>query len=165
MNDGKKFEHEIKRAAIEQGIDYTRLKDAGFAAEQILEGGRKRFTPRHICDCILIFKRSVYFIEVKHRTGSLSFEEIKQFDDLKKKWIPDQHIYSGVLCKLYGETFLVPTLELEKMRDPLHGVQKKSFNQYDADRHGIAIKYFVPPKKRTPRPNLREALLLCEYHY
>ena len=155
MSTGKKFEAVIKNACIEQGVDYTRLKDAGWQGEQTT----RRFTSKNICDCILFFKRTLLFAEIKHRNGALRFDEITQLDELKKKWNPEAYIYSGVICQLKGEISFVPTPAIESMQKELG---KKSFNSTDADAFGIEVNMIKPQGKRNLRPVVSDLMAQLE---
>ena len=152
MNTGKKFEAAIKNACIEQVVDFTRLKDAGWTGEQTA----RRFTSKNICDCILIHGRLALFAEIKHRKGALRFDEITQLEDLKKKWKPDEFIFSGVICMLKGKISFVPTPVIEKMQSELG---KKSFNSDDADFFGEEIAMIRPKGKRNLRPVISELMV------
>ena len=153
MSTGKKFEADIKQAAIEQGIDYTRLKDAGWQGEQT----QRRFTSKNICDCILFLDGVILFAELKHRNQSLRFDEITQLDELEKKWKPSSGVYSGVMAMLKGKIFYIPTNKIISMR---YRIGKKSFNAKDAGEWGEEIEMIKPKGKRKLRPNLRQVMRL-----
>jgi len=144
---GKKFEEDIKKACIEQGIDYTRLRDAGWRGEET----ERRFTIKNICDCILFFGGAILFAEMKHRKQSLRFDEITQLDDLEKKWNPGVGVYSGVFCMLKGGIYFLSYQNIIDMRAELG---KKSFNSNDAHHYGSSVEMIVPKGKRAPRPNV-----------
>jgi len=152
MSTGKKFESVIKNACIEQGVDYTRLKDAGWQGEETT----RRFTSKNICDCILFYSRKLVFAEIKHRKGALRFDEITQLDELKKKWKPENYIYSGVICQLKGEISFVSTPTIELMQKELG---KKSFNSTDAASFGMEIAMVKPHGKRNERPVIFELIM------
>lgn len=145
---GKKFEDDIKKACIEQGIDYTRLRDAGWRCEET----ERRFTIKNICDCILYFGGVILFAEMKHRKQSLRFDEITQLDDLKKKWNPGAGVFSGVFCMLNGDIYFLSYQNIIDMRAELG---KKSFNGNDALHYGLVVKMFVPNGKRAQRPDVQ----------
>ena len=151
MNTGKKLEAKIKQACIEQDVDYTRMKDAGWNGEQTA----RRFTSRNICDCILFYNRTLLFAEIKRRAKSLTFASVTQYDDLCDKWLPDKFIYSGVICELDERVFFVSVPAMKSMMDKLG---KKSFNATDASEYGMEIAMVVPHKKRTARPVIWELI-------
>jgi hypothetical protein len=143
-NTGKKFEDLIKLSALEQGIDYTRLKDSGWTGEKTT----RRFTSKNICDMILFASPSIYFVEAKSRKSSLRFDEITQLDELEKKWKPDSDIYSGIIVELSGRAFWMMYPGIKNAQRMLG---KKSFNQFDAEVYGTEIELFAPKGKRKQR--------------
>ena len=151
MLTGKKFEAEIKAACIEQGIDFTRLKDAGWQGEKT----QRRFTSKNICDCILFKDGVILFCEVKHRKGALRFDEITQLDELEKKWKPSKGVFSGVLAMLKGKIFYINTNNIIAMQNR---IGKKSFNSTDAGEFGIELEMITPKGKRKPRPNMDQVI-------
>lgn len=148
-NSGKKFEDLVKLACEEQDVDYTRLKDAGFMRAEKSE--HKRFTPKNICDAILVSRGTVVFTEMKSRKSALRFDEITQLKDLKKKWLPRKAIISGVLCNLNGTIVFMSVPAILLMESEIN---KKSFNSSDALAYGMAVETFIPLRKRTARPNI-----------
>jgi len=146
-NSGKKLEELIKLAAEEQGIDYTRLKDAGWQGEKT----ERRFTSKNICDCILFRTPFLFFVEAKSRKTSLRFDEITQLDDLIKKHNPKDKVFSGVICQLKGRMFWIVCTTIIQMRKT---IGKKSFNLNDAEHFGIELKMVIPKGKRKARPDL-----------
>ncbi len=150
-NSGKKYEDLIKLPCEEQGVDYTRLKDAGWQGEQT----QRRFTSRNICDCILFYRGNLFFVEAKKRAGSLRLDEITQKDDLMKKWNPGSGVFSGVICNLKGVDVFVCTPDLDKIKG---NTNKKSFNFKDALAYGYEVARVVPAGKRTPRLVMHELI-------
>ena len=151
MSEGKKFEAEFKQACIEQNIDYTRLKDSGWQGETTT----RRFTVKNICDCILFKNGVILFAELKHRKGALRFDEITQLDDLEKKWKPSEGVFSGVVAKLKGIIYFIPTEQILLMRDHIN---KKSFNAGDAEEYGYKLIMFKPKGKRKERALFSELM-------
>jgi hypothetical protein len=147
---GKEFESLVKLAAEEQGIDYTRLVDAGYnlATEK---SKTKRFTPKNICDCILFKQPFMFFVEVKHRKSSIRFDELKQLERLRSKHKPESNIYAGFIVMVGNRCFWlsVPTIDKIQQNTP-----KKSFNSGDASCYGYEIGMVTPKGKRKPRPEL-----------
>ena len=147
MSTGKKFEDNVKQACVEQDIDYTRLKDAGWQGEKT----QRRFTSKNICDCILFKDGVILYCEIKHRKGALRFDEITQLDELEKKWKPISGVFSGVLAMLKGKIFYINTNNIIAMRNR---IGKKSFNSSDAADFGVQVEMITPKGKRKPRPNM-----------
>ena len=147
INNGKKFEALVRKSAEQQGIDYTRLKDSGWTGEKTT----RRFTSKNICDCILFINGYLHFVEIKHRVSSLRFDEITQYDELKKKWKPDIGVYSGVICKLKDRFFYIDFESLEKMKER---IPKLSFNADDAEFFGYELTTYKPTPRHSPIINL-----------
>ena len=147
MNSGKKLEARIKLACSEQGIDCTRLKDAGWQGEQT----ERRFTSKNICDFILFRSPFLFFVEAKSRKSSLRFDGITQAKELRKKHNPEGNIHAGVLCELNNRIFWISIVGIDNAERMLG---KKSFNANDAAIYGREIHTIVPPKKREARIDL-----------
>ena len=144
MNTGKKLEELIKDSAKQLGIDYTRLKDAGWQGEQT----QRRFTVKNICDCILFNVPKLYFIEAKSGKTSITFARLTQQKDLIKKHNPSKFINAGYICQIKGIWFYLSASEIERMQDE---IGKKSFNDCDAARYGKGLPGFTPTGKRKQR--------------
>lgn len=161
-NTGKKFEELFKLSAIEQGYDYTRLKDAGFVGDK---SSSRRFTPKNICDCIVFGNRQIYFLELKSRKSALRFDEITQIEDLKNKckslMSPHTHGGSAGVLVHFQDTdrvfyyYAMITDQLES------DCGKKSFNTRDmialSDKHPslcFELTKFIPTGKRKARIDL-----------
>lgn len=162
-NTGKKFEEMFKKSAIEQGYDYTRLKDAGFVGDK---SESRRFTPKNICDCIVFGCRELRYLELKSRASSLRFDEVTQEQSLAKKEAAIQEsdkclgAATGVVVNFQntGEIFYYNIMMTEQLR---LDTGKKSFNASDlrkiADDNPafcFELETFVPKGKRTPRVKL-----------
>ena len=147
-NSGKKFEDLLKLSCEEQGIDYTRFRDAGWQGEKTA----RRFTVSNICDCFLFDGKTLLFLELKHRKQSLRFDELKQLGDIEKKYKPDMNIHSGFLCSLKGRVFYIDTPSLRLMETK---IDKKSFNAFDAEEWGREVNEYIPKGCRKPRLNIR----------
>lgn len=160
MNSGKKFEELIKLSANEQGIDYTRFKDAGFVGDK---SESRRFTPKNICDCLLFAFGKLYYLEAKSRVQSLRFDEITQRDALVKKQmsLSCSNItttgQAGVIIYFQKENryFYINVVFLEQLESDCG---KKSFNGKDvvslSDKHPdfvFEIKTFIPKGKKKER--------------
>ena len=147
-NSGKKFEELFKKSCIEQGLDYTRLKDAGWQGEQT----QRRFTSRNICDCIVFNGKTLLFAELKSRKSSLRFDELTQLKDLSPKHKPERNQLAGFVCELNGLWFFLSVTDIEYMSD---NIGKKSFNSNDANEYGIAIDGVTPKGCRKARLNIK----------
>lgn len=152
MNTGKKFEQLIKQSAEEQGIEYTRFRDAGAMLRSELSK-QKRFTPKNICDCLLFNGRSLYYIEAKVGKTSVSFDRLTQHPELMKKaGSPTPGVHAGYLFDIKGRCFYVRAQDIEIIRE---STGKKSVNDKDLEGlHGVEIPRVVPPGKRSPRLDL-----------
>ena len=148
---GSKFEALVKKSCIEQGVDFTRFRDAGWTGETTT----RRFTIKNICDCLFLFEQCAVFIEIKTRKKSIRFDEITQLDDLGKKWKPDEHIYSGIIAKLNERSFFLSYSDLICMQSE---IEKKSFNDKDADIYGMEMPTFIPPRARTNRFDIQKMI-------
>jgi recombination protein U len=73
MNEGKKFEQDIKDSVPEE-VFYYRLKD-GTAS---WGGEETRFQSQNACDCIMFYNSHMYMLELKsHKGKSLPFSCIR----------------------------------------------------------------------------------------
>ncbi|UKA12948.1 hypothetical protein [Photobacterium damselae] len=154
---GKNFETSIKDSCITQGVDFTRLKDAGWTGENTA----RRFTSRNICDFILFDGVSLHFIEAKSRKTSLPFKDLTQLSDLERKQhstlIPN--LYCGFMVEFSdaAEYFYFDLATIRQMQSEL---DKKSFNLNDAKLYGKPIYLFTPPGKKKPRLDVRHMMEL-----
>lgn len=70
MNEGKRFEHDMKKS-ITDNIFYLRLKDSAGTWQG---GENTRFTPSNACDCILHYAGVLFLAELKsHKGKSIPF--------------------------------------------------------------------------------------------
>ncbi len=154
---GKDFENRVKDSCITQGVDFTRLKDAGWNGERT----SRRFTVRNICDFILFDGISLYYVEAKSRKKSLGFSEITQLSDLFKKQhstlIPN--IVCGVIVEFSDESKHY-FLDVDTLQSMKKEIGKKSFNVNDAAKYGKPIYCFTPPGKKNPRLDIRHMMEL-----
>lgn len=75
MNNGKKFEQELKKS-VPEGCFFYRLKDN---AASFCKGTKTRFTSSNICDFQIFCDYYDYFIEAKrHKGSSLPFSCIRK---------------------------------------------------------------------------------------
>lgn len=152
MKPGKAFEKQIQDACAEQCVDFTRLRDAGWRGEET----ERRFTVKNICDAVLYYRGAILFAEMKRRQSALRFDDITQYDDLRKKWKPSEGVYSGVFCELKGVIYFLTFADLEKLKAESG---KQSFNGKDAGEYGRVIEMVLPPRKRKARPRIDQCML------
>lgn len=158
MNAGKKFEELIKKSAKHQGLDITRLKDAGFVGDR---SESRRFTSKNICDFILYAWGNLAYIEAKSRQSSLTFKDITQRNDLLKKQHSLQASHktrcgvAGILVEFQKteEVYFVDSLGISLLES---FTQKKSFNAKDCVQVSkeyptsiYKISKYVPEGKRS----------------
>jgi len=142
--DGKGLEKLLQESCKIQGIDCTRLRDAGWQGEQT----QRRFTVKNICDFILFSQGAILYIECKHSKGSLALSRLTQHKDLMAK--DDQRIqnlFPGYLVHIGGETRFIRARAIEEFIS----TGKKSINQKDAARIGVPVLEFTPARARKPR--------------
>lgn len=155
--DGKKFEALIKDSCELQGIDVTRLRDAGFTGVK----ESKRFTIRNICDFILFDGANMVFIEAKVRKQSLRFDELKQREMMEKKLKTAGPVGAkvGFLVLFPPDSlFWVPVQNIDSIE---RAVQKKSFNAKDCESLYALIKkipMYKPERKRNKRIDMTEVM-------
>lgn len=160
--DGKKFESLIKESAELQGIDVTRLHDAGSYVGGQQTGEGRRFTQKNICDFILYDGSIMFFVEAKVRKSSLRFDDLTQLPMMKKKLPSANKVGSkiGFLVRFWsGETFWVPAEVIDEFE---RFTGKKSFNARDCLGFGHSItplKYYRPKRKRTDRICIESLML------
>lgn len=150
VNTGKKFEQLIKQSAEEQGIEYTRFRDAGFMRAEKSE--HKRFTPKNICDCLLFNGKNLYYIEAKAGKTSVAFSRLTQHESLLKKHqgtMPS--VRAGYFFDIKGRCFYADAADVGEF---MATSGKKSLNDKDLEAMARPIPRVVPPGKRTPRLDL-----------
>lgn len=142
--DGKGLEKLLQESCEKQGIDCTRLRDAGWQGEQT----QRRFTVKNICDFILFGDCAQLFVECKHAKDRLALSRLTQQKDLiakEKKRI--NNLFAGYLLHISGDTFFIRAGAVEQFA----GNGKKSINWSEAAMIGLPVGEFTPPKARKPR--------------
>ena len=164
-NTGKKFEELFKKSAIEQGFDYTRLKDAGYVGDK---SESRRFTPKNICDCILFGYGHLFYLELKSRVSSLRFDEVTQYSALMKKEDSLQSSRKTLMASAgvvihFQKTDRVFYYNIALTEQLMIDTGKKSFNTSDieslaSDHPSLCFELhkFIPERKRSNRINLEE---------
>lgn len=142
--DGKGLEKLLQDSCEKQGIDCTRLRDAGWQGEQT----QRRFTIKNICDFILFGQGSILYVECKHSKGSLALSRLTQQRSLlDKENQMIQGLFAGYLVVIDGEKYFIKSIAVHRFS--LGG--KKSINKKDAAMIGIPVQEFTPPRARNPR--------------
>lgn len=155
--DGKKFEALIKDSCELQGVDVTRLRDAGFTGEK----ENKRFTIRNICDFILFDGANMVFLEAKVRKQSLRFDDLTQKEMMTKKLKTAEPVGAKVGFLVMfppAAVFWLPVQAVNEMQDR---TGKKSFNAKDCLSNPDIAKpvfMFKPQGKRNFRLNIVEMI-------
>lgn len=142
--DGKNLEKLLQESCKIQGVDCTRLRDAGWQGEKT----QRRFTIKNICDFILFADRTILYVECKHTKTSLPISRLTQQDDLFKKHkqlIPS--LFAGYLVCYQNDFYFMTAGAVE------HHIEtgKKSISLNDAKMIGWKMPLFTPPKARKQR--------------
>lgn len=153
--DGKKFEKLIKQSCEEQGVDVTRLHDAGSYVGGKQTGEGRRFTTKNLCDFIIFNHGVIAYIEAKRRDSSLTFKDITQRSALMKKHDSNKQgdmLRAGLFVYFAkpGECWWVPAASIDDLEKD---TGKKSFNAKDcvANPSCVKVEMFVPRGKRASR--------------
>ena len=141
MNEGKKFEQDIKNS-VPDNVFYYRLKD-GTAA---WGGEETRFQAQNACDCIMFLTPYMYMFELKsHKGKSLPFSAIRQnqLDELVQA--AERGVTAGFIVNLRDieKTYYVSAVTVQELINTL-------------DRKSIPLEFFetqcirlLAEKKRT----------------
>lgn len=149
--DGKELEKLLQESCKLQGVDCTRLRDAGWQGEQT----QRRFTIKNICDFILFDQGSIVYLECKHAKDRLALSRLTQQHDLMAKLKPNKPgLFAGYLLHIDGESFFISAAAVFMFAES----GKKSINKTDAARIGERIATFTPPRARKARLDI-EALI------
>lgn len=142
--DGKGLEKLLQESCRLQGVDCTRLRDAGWQGEQT----QRRFTIKNICDFILFDQGAIVYLECKHAKDRLPLSRLTQQDGLMEKHkMCKPCLFAGYLVHMNGANFFISAA----MVDSFSKIGKKSINKSDAMLMGYQISTFVPPRARKPR--------------
>jgi len=142
--EGKALEKLLQESCAMQGIDCTRLRDAGWQGEQT----QRRFTVKNICDFIVFGDGTLLYIECKSSKDRLALSRLTQQKDLLSKAASTaQNIFCGYLVWIDGEFVFIRAGAVEQ----LASTGKKSINKTDAMRIGTVIQQFTPKRARKPR--------------
>lgn len=154
-NTGKKFETNVQKSAINQGILYERFKDNGkfgFSKET-------RFSSENPCDSFVYDGMTLYYLELKSTIGtSISFNQPPtekggqpMIKPHQVKSLLERSKYPNVYCGLLldfadrinkkgevieGGTYFV---EINVFVGWTNAVDKKSINQKDCEMIGIKV--------------------------
>lgn len=159
-NNGKRFEGNFKKSALNQGLFFERFIDSN----KFNFGEGTRFTPQNPSDCFIFDTECLYYIELKSTIGtSISFnqpctEKGKGTYMIKPHQVNallERSNYPNVYCMLIldyadrvtkggttieGGTYAIP---IKTFVDWANSVDKKSINLNDCQEIGIQV-----PRKR-----------------
>lgn len=155
MNQGKRFENDIKESVPEHILLY-RLNDA---AQSFGRSGDLRFSLKNPFDYIMwdSNNRHLYALELKTVSGkSISFEREKEDKGIihyhqilgLNKW----NEYNGVICGFvifFREIEKTVFIEISDFNELISVIDKKSFSFDDLDKHKIRNIIIPQTKKRT----------------
>lgn len=142
--EGKQLEKLLQESCRIQGVDCTRLRDAGWQGEQT----QRRFTIKNICDFMLFDQGALVYVECKTAKERLSLARLTQQKDLLSKSSQQiQDLFAGYLVAIDGEIIFIRAGAVDKFA----GTGKKSINLAQAISIGQPVLWFTPPKARKPR--------------
>lgn len=149
--DGKGLEKLMQESCKLQGVDCTRLRDAGWKGETT----QRRFTIKNICDFILFDQGAIVYLECKHSKDRLALSRLTQQDDLMDKVVQGkQNLFAGYLCHIDGENFYISAEAVGIFT--IAG--KKSINKTDAARIGQRVLPFTPKGARKERLDIESLI-------
>jgi len=138
--DGKDLEKLLQESCKLQGVDCTRLRDAGWQGETT----QRRFTIKNICDFILFDQGAIVYLECKHSKDRLALSRLTQQEDLVAKAVQGKpNLFAGYLCHIDGENFYISAEAVGIFT--IAG--KKSINKTEAARIGEELAH-SPPRER-----------------
>ena len=149
--DGKSFEKLLQESCKIQGVDCTRLRDAGWQGETT----QRRFTIKNICDFILFDQGAIVYLECKHAKDRLALSRLTQQDDLMEKLnISKPNLFAGYLAHINNETIYISASAIDKFIS----TGKKSINLKDALNIGQKVIPFTPKGARKPRLDIESLI-------
>lgn len=149
--DGKGLEKLLQESCKLQGIDCTRLRDAGWQGETT----QRRFTIKNICDFILFDQGALVYLECKHSKDRLALSRLTQQDSLMTKTVQGKtDLFAGYLCHIDGENFYISAEAVGIFT--IAG--KKSISKTDAARIGELVGTFTPKGARKPRLDIESLI-------
>ena len=149
--DGKDLEKLLQESCKLQGVDCTRLRDAGWQGETT----QRRFTIKNICDFILFDQGAIVYLECKHSKDRLALSRLTQQDDLVAKVVQGKpNLFAGYLCHIDGENFYISAEAVGIFT--IAG--KKSINKTEAARIGTRVAPFTPKGARKPRLDIESLI-------
>lgn len=154
--DGKGLEKWLQDSCKAQGIDCTRLRDAGWQGEAT----QRRFTIKNICDFILFGDGAIIYAECKHAKERLEISRLTQQKALCDKLNQMiMNLFAGYIVHIKGETYFISAAAIDKFS------KKKSINAKDAAMMGIKIGTFTPPRARKPRLDIGALILELKHPF
>ena len=149
--DGKDLEKLLQESCKLQGVDCTRLRDAGWQGEAT----QRRFTIKNICDFILFDQGAIVYLECKHSKDRLALSRLTQQEDLMAKLSSSKPgLFAGYLLHICNETVYVSASAVDKFLS--NG--KKSINHKDALNIGQKVAPFTPKGARKPRLDIESLI-------
>lgn len=149
--DGKDLEKLLQESCKLQGVDCTRLRDAGWQGETT----QRRFTIKNICDFILFDQGAIVYLECKHSKDRLALSRLTQQEDLMEKLkLKKPNLFAGYLVHIDGLNFYISAAAIDKFS----GFGKKSINKTDTLQIGQPVLDFTPPRARKPRLDIESLI-------
>jgi hypothetical protein len=146
--EGKALEKLLQESCAVQGIDCTRLRDAGWQGEKT----QRRFTVKNICDFIVFGDSTLLYIECKAAKDRLALSRLTQQKDLLSKAAStSQSIFCGYLVWIAGEIVFIRAGAIDRFEV----CGKKSINKADAIMIGTKVDEFTPHRARKPRLDIK----------
>ena len=154
-NNGKRFEGNVQKSSIKQGLLYERFKDNNKFGQHSSD---IRFTQQNPCDCFIFDGDTLFYIELKSTIGSsISFNQpptekggTPMIKAHQVKSLLERSKHKGVYCGL-----LLDFADRETKKGTIEGgtyfigintfvgwcatVSKKSINQEDANMIGFKV--------------------------
>ncbi|CAM0103410.1 hypothetical protein PODOV084v1_p0034 [Vibrio phage 340E47.2] len=168
--NGKGFEKLIKESCVLQGVDITRLFDAGSYVGGEQTGTGRRFTTKNICDFILFDEGKIVFVEAKHRKQSITFESITQRKGLQKKYEASSQgkLLDCGLLVWFGNVEQCWWVHVGALDELQFITGKKSFNAKDcmklSEEHPalcMLVDQYVPTGKRAMKLDMKTFVFDC----
>jgi penicillin-binding protein-related factor A (putative recombinase) len=149
---GKGLEKLLQESCKIQGIDCTRLRDAGWQGEST----QRRFTVKNICDFVLFSNGEILYVEVKHSKDRLALSRLTQHKDLMAKDAQNiKNLFAGYLVNIDGDTWFIMARAVDEF---IVGHGKKSINKTDAQKIGYPVFSFTPARARKPRLDIESLI-------
>lgn len=150
--DGKGLENLLQESCKLQGVDCTRLRDAGWQGEQT----QRRFTIKNICDFILFDQGAIVYLECKHAKDRLPLSRLtQQYDLMEKLKQLKPCLFAGYLVHIDDVTVYISAAAVDRF---VGDSGKKSINKTEALNIGYKVAYFTPARARKPRLDIESLI-------